>query len=50
MQLKPVTTVDTIDPYEFKSKYYLPGIPIVIKDLSKAWPAYSKWNWDYLNN
>jgi hypothetical protein len=22
-------------------------LPVVIKDLSKDWPAYTKWNWDY---
>src|SRR5436190_5378148 len=47
MQLKPVTTVDTIEPCEFHSKFYLPGLPIVIKNLSRDWPAYEKWNWGY---
>lgn len=47
MQLKPVTTVDTIAPEVFKKDFYEPGIPVVIKDLSRAWPAYAKWNWDY---
>ena len=35
MQLKPVTMVDTIEPSDFKNKFYLPGVPIVIKNLSK---------------
>lgn len=47
MQLKPVVTVEYIEPREFKKEFYEPGIPIVIKNLSKDWPAYSKWNWDY---
>ena len=47
MQLKPVVTVGSIEPRIFKKNFYLPGIPIVIKDLSKDWPAVSKWNWDY---
>lgn len=47
MQLKPVVTVDTIDPKVFKKEFYEPGIPLVIKNLSKDWPAYNKWNWDY---
>lgn len=47
MQLKPVTTLDTIDPEVFKKEFYEPGIPVVIKKLSHNWPAYSKWNWDY---
>ncbi|MEP7373794.1 MAG: cupin-like domain-containing protein [Chitinophagaceae bacterium] len=47
MQLKPVTTVDTIEPCDFKKEFYLPGVPVVIKNLSKEWRAYNKWNWDY---
>jgi hypothetical protein len=47
MQLKPVTTVDFIEPGVFKKNFYYPGVPIVIKDLSKDWPALTKWNWDY---
>ena len=47
MQLKPVVTVGSIESRIFKKDFYLPGIPIVIKDLSKDWPAVSKWNWDY---
>jgi Cupin-like domain len=47
MQLKPVTTVETIDPEVFKKEFYDPQIPVVIKNLAKDWPAYSKWNWDY---
>lgn len=47
MILKPVDVVNSISPDEFKQKYYQPQIPVVIKDLSKNWPAYEKWNWDY---
>ncbi len=47
MQLSPVTTVDSIRPETFKKDFYQPGIPIVIKDLSKDWPAYHNWSWDY---
>jgi len=47
MQLKPVVTVDSIDPGEFRKEFYEPGIPIIIKNISKQWPAYTKWNWDY---
>ena len=50
MELKPVTTVDTIDPAEFRKNFYEPGIPVVIKDLAKEWPAYTKWNWDYFKS
>jgi hypothetical protein len=47
MQLQPVTTVETISPEDFKKNFYNRSIPLVMKDLSKTWPAYSKWNWDY---
>jgi hypothetical protein len=47
MQLKEVITVETIDPQVFKKEFYEPGIPVIIKNLSKDWPASTKWNWDY---
>jgi hypothetical protein len=47
MQLKPVATFDTLDPETFKKEFYNRGIPVVIKQLSKDWPAYQKWNWEY---
>lgn len=47
MQLKPVFTVDSIDPETFRNEFYLKNIPVVIKTLSQEWPAYSKWNWNY---
>ena len=47
MLLQPVDVVETISPEEFKEKYYLPQYPVVIRDLAKSWPAYTKWNWDY---
>jgi len=47
MQLQAVPTVDTIDPQQFAELYYAPQKPVVIKDLAKDWPAYTKWNWAY---
>lgn len=48
MQLKPVDSFNEISPEQFRREYYLPGKPVVIKSLAKAWPAYDKWNWDFL--
>lgn len=48
MQLKPITVVDRIAPEQFRRSYYEKQFPLVIKDLAKDWPAYAKWNWDYL--
>lgn len=47
MQLVQVDTFDTLSPEKFKKNYYTTGKPVVIKDLAKQWPAFSKWNWDY---
>jgi Cupin-like domain len=47
MQLQPVDTVETISPREFKAHYYAARKPLVIKNLSKQWPAFTKWTWDY---
>ena len=50
MQLKPVNMVNSIDPVEFRNRFYHPQVPVVIKDLAKQWPAYKKWNWVYFKN
>jgi len=47
MHLKPVTVVEDISPEDFKRNYFYTNTPVVIKNLSKQWPAYTKWNWDY---
>ncbi len=50
MRLQPIDSFDSIDAKVFKTSYYLPGKPVVIKNLAKEWPASSKWNWDYFKN
>ena len=47
MQLQAVPRLETIDPQVFRDEYYHPQKPVVIKDLAKSWPAYTKWNWEY---
>lgn len=47
MQLQAVDVVSNISPEDFKQKYYNTATPVVIKDLAKQWPAFTKWNWDY---
>lgn len=47
MELRPVLKVDNITKEDFLNNYYYPQIPVVIQDLSKQWPAYTKWNWNY---
>lgn len=48
MQLKPVAVVHDISPKDFKHNYFATETPVVIKNLSKKWPAYTKWSWDFL--
>lgn len=48
MNLKPVDRVVSIDPAIFRNQYYAPMKPLVISGLAKQWPAYTKWNWDYI--
>jgi len=47
MELKPVDKVATIHPEDFRVNYYEPMKPLIITELSKEWPAYNKWNWDF---
>ncbi len=47
MILRAIDVVDSISETDFKVNYYNPKKPLVIKDLSKQWPAYNKWNWNY---
>ena len=47
MQLQAVPTFDEIDPQDFYKQFYEPQKPVILKNLAKQWPAYSKWNWKY---
>jgi len=47
MQLHQVDRVNSISGEDFKKHYYDQKRPLIITDLAKQWPAYSKWNWDY---
>jgi hypothetical protein len=50
MQLRPLIKVDSIEPEVFKKEFYTPGIPVVIRNLSRDWPAFTRWNWDYFKS
>lgn len=47
MRLQPVERVENISGAAFQQHYYKPMKPVVITNLAKEWPAYSKWNWAY---
>ena len=44
----PVTRVKSITKEDFIKNYYKPQRPVLIEDLAKDWPAYKKWNLDYI--
>jgi hypothetical protein len=46
--LRPIDTVDTIDQADFTENYLKPRRPLVIKGLTKDWPAREKWTPDYM--
>jgi hypothetical protein len=48
MQLQPLDTFESLSAKEFQQDYFLPLKPVIIKSLSKNWPAYTKWNWNFL--
>ncbi len=46
--LKPVDTLDTITNKDFTENYLKTSKPLIIKKIAHNWPAYNKWNPDYL--
>jgi hypothetical protein len=50
MQLHKVDRVGSIRPEDFRDQYYTQMKPLVITNLSKQWPAYQKWNWDFFKS
>ena len=47
MLLQSVEKIEDIRPEDFKRNYYDPMKPVILTGLSKQWPAYHKWNWEY---
>ena len=50
MQLAAIDKVENISPENFRKNYYEPMKPVIITGIAKKWPAFEKWNWDYLIN
>ena len=46
--LRPIDTVDIISPEDFKKNYLDKRRPLIIKGLTKTWPAREKWTAEYL--
>ncbi len=48
MILKDIPRVETISKKDFLEKYFGPQRPVVVEKGIQDWPAYSKWNLDYM--
>ncbi len=48
LNLQKVDRVKTISRKDFLQNYVKPQKPVVIENLIKDWPAYTKWNLDYI--
>lgn len=48
MQLQEIDRVTTISKEDFISQYFKPQKPVVIERFIEDWPAFDKWNLDYM--
>lgn len=44
----PVDRVRGISPEEFKRRYFLPGIPVLVEGAAKDWACSKRWTFDFL--
>ena len=50
LNLQNIDRVKSISSSEFVQKYVKPQVPVVIENLVDDWPAFSKWNFDYIRD
>lgn len=48
--LSPIDIVDDISKADFEKNYLKARKPLIIRNMAKNWPAYSKWNLDYMKS
>jgi hypothetical protein len=48
LNLQEIPRVKTITKEDFIKNYYKPQKPVVIENFIEDWPAYDKWNLDYI--
>jgi hypothetical protein len=48
LNLKTIDRVKTISKKEFVANFVKPQVPVVIENLVGDWPAFEKWNFDYM--
>ena len=49
LNLEQIPRVETITKTAFLRDYFIPQKPVVIERLIEDWPAFKKWNLDYIN-
>ncbi len=49
LNLNEIPRVKNISKEEFLKKYFIPQKPVVIENLIEDWPAYQKWNLEYID-
>ena len=50
MNLKEIPRLESITKEAFIKHYFKPQKPVVIERFIEDWPAYSKWNFDYIKS
>lgn len=48
MKLQAIDRVATISKEDFLEKYFKPQKPVIIEQFVEDWPAYTKWDLDYM--
>ena len=48
IKTSPIEVVDNISKEDFIKHYYKPQKPVLIKNLTRNWKAFDKWNLDYI--
>lgn len=47
MDLENIPRRRNLSKEDFLKEYFVPGKPVIIEDLTKEWPAYQKWDFEY---
>ena len=48
LNLQEIPRLKTITKEVFINDYFKPQKPVVIENITEDWPAYNKWDFDYL--
>lgn len=47
LDLQNIPRRKNLSKEEFLKEYFIPKKPVIIEDLTRNWPAYDKWNFEY---